>query len=86
MQHSGVDMSKHAILQLLRVEQLAKFGNKISEVFRRNTSIFSKRNRLGSPFRCAEQTDRFFTHVVDFADTREIITNLIANNARFFIR
>ncbi|CHA84185.1 Uncharacterised protein [Salmonella enterica subsp. enterica serovar Typhi] len=70
----------------MTIQQSAKFGDVIGQMFRRHTGIFRKRNRFGSAFRITQQPYRFFTHRVNTLNTRQIGTKLPADHARFRTR
>ena len=86
MQHPGVDVAEHAVVQSMPVKQRAELDDIVRQPLRRHRRIFDKGNRFGAPFGVAQQTYRLFTHVIDALNSADIVTELIANNAALLLR
>lgn len=49
MQDAGVDVTEHAVLQVMAIEQRAERLDEVRQVFRRNRGVFDKGLGLASP-------------------------------------
>ena len=85
MQYARIHMTKHAVFQMMTVQQRTKFGDVIRQMFRRHTGIFDKRDRFCRPFTVTEQTHRFFAHCINTLNTTQLTADLIPNHTRFII-
>ncbi len=70
MQHAGIDVAEHAVLQAVAVEQVAQFGDVLGQVLRRHRGVFDKRLRPRFASDVAEQADRALAHAVDLVHRR----------------
>ncbi len=65
VQHAGIHMAEHAVLQAVAVQQRTELLNVIGKIFRRHGSVFDKRLRPGFTLDVAEQPHRALAHGVD---------------------
>ncbi len=82
MQDPGVNMTEHAITELMGIEQGTKLGDIVRQMLWRHTGILDEGNRLGRTFGVAQQADRLLAHGVDTLDTLAVATALVADDAR----
>src|SRR5690606_41822427 len=61
-------MAEHAVSEFVFIQHSAEFKNKISEIFRRHSSIFYKWNRANFTFHITKQAYCFFAHAPDFVN------------------
>ncbi|MNT20056.1 hypothetical protein D3C72_1553500 [compost metagenome] len=50
MQHAGIDVTEHAVAEVVAVQQLTEFDDVIGQMLRRHAGVFGKGNRFGPPF------------------------------------
>ncbi|MNK58594.1 hypothetical protein D3C87_776830 [compost metagenome] len=65
MQHTGIDVTEHAVRQTIAVQQGTKLGDVVGQFLRRHGGIFNERLRANLTFDVAQQPDRAFAHDVD---------------------
>ncbi|MNR65518.1 hypothetical protein D3C85_1885900 [compost metagenome] len=65
MQHAGVDVAEHTVLQVIAIQERSKLLDKVSKVFGRNSSVLDKWLWPGLPFDVAQQTHCALTHRID---------------------
>ena len=80
MQYARIHMAKHAIAEVMTVQQRTEFHNIVRQIFWWYAGIFNKWDWFGCAFGISQQPHCFFTHTVNAFNTRYIVTNLITNN------
>ncbi|MNM78780.1 hypothetical protein D3C81_906960 [compost metagenome] len=54
VQHTGIHMAKHAVAEVMTIEQLTEFNDVVGQMLRWHTGVLGKRDRLGTPFGIAQ--------------------------------
>ncbi len=85
VQHTGIDVAKHAVVKAVGIKQGAKLHDEIGQRLWRHGGIFGEGHRLLAPFGVAKQPHRLLAHGVDGLDARQVVTHLIADNPGFAI-
>ena len=62
VQHAGIHVAEHAILQAVAVQQCAKFGNEVGQVLRRHCRVFHEGLRPCLALHVAQQAHRALAH------------------------
>ncbi|MNC56081.1 hypothetical protein D3C75_1056520 [compost metagenome] len=65
MEYAGIDVAEHSVLQIMRVQQLAKFCDEIRQVFWWYSSVLNKGLRTNFAFHVTKQTNGALSHRVN---------------------
>ncbi len=90
MQDAGIDMTKHAITQLMLIEDGAKLHNKVGQIFRRYRRVFDKRHWASFTLGIAKQADRLLAHRPEqlhlLVTAGDGVTDVLASLAGLFLQ
>ncbi len=67
MQHAGIDMAKHAVLQAMAVEQRPELGDVLGQILRGHCGVFDKRLWPRFALHVTQQAHRAFAHGIHAA-------------------